>query len=361
MSVKFHIRDDGTVGDCDSIMDKCPYGEHFADKKDAIHRSEEIFKDQSASMNSMSKTNTIMIDGIKSKIKNIDDELIMMKGHLDDVKSRRRRIYLDSEKDVNDNLRRLMDKTIKDRRLFKSTADDAIMVANGRDDKINPLMKDLEGVAHSGRIPISMYSDRSNLKSLRPVESKTVMRPSKVTGIRLKDTIGKYVIAESTVKSVDGKTRKITTRLDPKRLAHNLGLAIDRRKLIAKDIEAAGRMDNLKDIGDTITRSMSNDGQKNRLKERLYSTPALRKAFDDDVRLASEESSMEHRMIRSFNDKNRFEVAMKALESSGDVEDGIRSIMKNRNDRLFRSDGVEFGPEGKVPDVHEWCVENGIV
>lgn len=361
MTVKFHIRNDGTVGHCESIMGRCPYGEHFDNKADAIHKSEEIFSGTSNRIAPMSRKRARTRADIRKRANDINGELETLRSQLDDVKSQRRRLYLESAKTVRSNLNDLMRKTIEDRRTFKTAADEAIMVAHGRDDRIRSLNEKLVRVADTGKIPISMYSDRSNLKSLRPMELKTVMRPSEVSAIRLSDTVSRYVLAESTVKSLDGKKRMIKTRLDPKRLAHNLGKAIDRRKLIAKDIEDAGRMDSLKDLGDVVSRSMSTDLQKENLKNRIYSTPTLRKAADDDVRLASDESSIEHKLIRSFNEEQRLEVALKAMETCDDVEDGIRSILKDRNDRLFRSDGMEFGPEGRMPDVHEWCMDNGIV
>lgn len=361
MTAKFHIRDDGTVGRCDSVMGRCPYGEHFDNKTDAIHRSEEIFSGTSNRIAPMSRKRARTSAGLRKRANDINTELKAIRIQLDDVKSQRRRLYLESAKTVRSNLNGLMRKTIEDRRTFKTAADEAIMVAHGRDDRIRSLNEELVRVAGTGKIPISMYSDRSNLKSLQPMELKTVMRPAEVSAIRLSDTVSKHVLVESTVKSPDGKKRTIKTRLDPKRLAHNLGKAIDRRRLIAEDIEDAGRMDSLKDLGDAVSRSMSTDLQKERLKNRIYSTPTLRKAAADDARLASDERSIEHKLIRSFNEERRLEIALKAMETCDDVENGIRSIMKDRNDRLFRGDGVEFGPEGKVPDVHEWCVENGII
>lgn len=359
----YHIRDDGSYGVCTATVRPCLYREHYDTEAEARARSEYLLGGRpvrglshhsgNTKENAMAKATT--------ESRKCMDEASKLKGQLKDIQGKRAELYRSSSKEMARILDGLEDKAVNDRKLFSRTEDTAMKVDKGRDDLIPELEQELNLIAKSGRLPVRMYSNVGSIRLLKPTAMKQASKPSRITRIRLTDTMH-GIQARSTVRTDSGRSMTITTRVDPMRTAANLRKASARRSRIIQSLAKAGRCRTLGEVVETASESMTTDRSKEDMKSRLFPTASLRKALSEDVDLEASEHRTEHRLLRTFNDGRRYEVVATAMKN----DDGSALSERIREAtpaglNLFRGDGVDFGPEGALPDVESWCRDHGLV
>ena len=353
----YHIRDDGSYGVCTATVRPCLYREHYDTEAEARARSEYLLGGRPVRGLSHHSENTKenAIAKATTESRKCMDEASKLKGQLKDIQGKRAELYRNSSKEMARILDGLEEKAVNDRKLFSRTEDTAMKVDKGRDDLIPELEQELNLIAKSGRLPVRMYSNVGSIRLLKPTAMQQASKPSRITRIRLTDTMH-GIQARSTVRTDSGRSITITTRVDPMMTAANLRKASARRSRIIQSLAKAGRCRTLGDVVETASESMTTERSKESLQRRLFPTANLRKALSEDAELEASEHQTEHRLLRTFNDGRRYEVLATAMrENDGSaLSDRIRKVTPD-GVHLFRGDGVDFGPEGALPDVDSWC------
>lgn len=359
----YHIRDDGSYGVCTATVRPCLYCEHYDTEAEARARSEYLLGGRPARGLSHHHGNTKenAIAKATTESRKCMDEASKLKGQLKDIQGKRAELYRNSSKEMARILDGLEEKAVNDRKLFSRTEDTAMKVSKGRDDLIPELEQELNLIAKSGRLPVRMYSNVGSIRLLKPTAMQQASKPSRITRIRLTDTMH-GIQARSTVRTDSGRSMTVTTKVDPMRMVANLRRASVRRSRIIQSLAKAGRCRTLGEVVETASESMTTERSRDNLQRRLFPTASLRNALSEDVDLEASEHQTEHRLLRTFNDGRRYEVVATAMrEDDGSaLTDRIRKSTPD-GVHLFRGDGVDFGPEGALPDVESWCRDHGLV